>query len=148
MSSWPDDAPGVLCLPSGRRVRGRSLRQPEDRDDPHFGLYLGRRDRHFEWDHEWLPWPDFLLPRDRNAFAAAVLVAWKRAAHERVEVACTGGRGRTGTALACMAIIDGVAPTDAVSFVRSRYDKRAVETPWQRLFVRRFVSPHPGSIID
>ncbi|MGY0232850.1 protein phosphatase [Longispora urticae] len=57
---------------------------------------------------------------------------------ERVEVACGGGRGRTGTALACLAILDGVPPGEAVAFVREHYHRHAVETPWQRRHVRDF----------
>jgi protein-tyrosine phosphatase len=67
--------------------------------------------------------------------------AWRRAARERVEIARAGGRGRTGTALACLAVLDGVPASDAVAFVRERYDPRAVETPWQRRFVARFSAP-------
>ena len=67
-----------------------------------------------------------------------LLEAWQRAGTGRVEIACGGGRGRTGTALACLAIIDGVPPGDAVAFVRRGYDRRAVETPWQRRYVERF----------
>lgn len=42
--------------------------------------------------------------------------AWERAGRERVEVACGGGggRGRTGTALACLAVLDGVPAVEAV----------------------------------
>lgn len=57
---------------------------------------------------------------------------------ERVEVACAGGRGRTGTALACIAVLDGVPAEEAVAYVRENYDPRAVETPWQRRYVQRF----------
>ena len=64
--------------------------------------------------------------------------AWRRSATERVEVACAGGRGRTGTALACLAILDGVAAAQAVTYVRAHYDRRAVETPGQRRFVTRW----------
>jgi protein-tyrosine phosphatase len=64
--------------------------------------------------------------------------AWQRARSQRVEVACAGGRGRTGTALACIATLDGVPASDAVPFVRRHYDQRAVETLAQRRFVRRF----------
>ncbi len=64
--------------------------------------------------------------------------AWGRAEGERVEVACSGGRGRTGTALACLAVLDDVAAVDAVTYVRRHYDERAVETPWQRWYVRTF----------
>jgi len=55
-----------------------------------------------------------------------------------VEVACAGGRGRTGTALACIAVLDGVPADIAVAFVRRYYDSRAVETPQQRRYVERF----------
>ncbi|WP_241249024.1 protein-tyrosine phosphatase family protein [Agrococcus sp. KRD186] len=55
-----------------------------------------------------------------------------------MEVACVGGRGRTGTALACIAILDGVPAGSAVAFVREHYHPRAVETLWQRRYVHRF----------
>ena len=58
-------------------------------------------------------------------------------AGERVEVACGGGVGRTGTALAALAVLDGMNPADAVHWVRSTYHRRAVETPWQRWWLRR-----------
>jgi protein-tyrosine phosphatase len=67
--------------------------------------------------------------------------AWRRAAGERVEIACYGGRGRTGTALACLAVLDGVPAGEAVAYVREHYDRHAVETPWQRAYVRRFGAP-------
>ena len=63
---------------------------------------------------------------------------WRRAAGERVEVACAGGHGRTGTALACLAIVDGVPAERAVAFVREHYDAHAVETPWQCRYIERF----------
>jgi protein-tyrosine phosphatase len=56
---------------------------------------------------------------------------------ERVEVACRGGVGRTGTALAALAVLDGLVPADAVHRVRADYHRRAVETPWQRRWLRR-----------
>lgn len=42
--------------------------------------------------------PDFSLPADEAAVITALTEAWERAAAERVEIACAGGRGRTGTA--------------------------------------------------
>jgi protein-tyrosine phosphatase len=56
---------------------------------------------------------------------------------ERVEVGCAGGRGRTGTALACIAVLDGVPPGEAVAYVRRNYHPGAVEAPWQRRFVAK-----------
>jgi protein-tyrosine phosphatase len=61
--------------------------------------------------------------------------AWQRAATVRVEIACAGGHGRTGTAIACLAILDGVPAATAVAFVREHYDQHAVETPSQRRYV-------------
>jgi len=78
------------------------------------------------------------LPADPAEARRALTDLWQRAAIERVEVACSGGRGRTGTALACLAILDGVPAADAVLYVRQHYNPRAVETPWQRRFVARF----------
>lgn len=129
-----------MRLPSGRLVRGRGLRRPmPDGPTPTFALYLlGESPPVVSWDSVWVRWPDFRLPADRAAAGAAFRVAWERALSDRVEVACTGGHGRTGTALACLAVIDGVAPDDAVAYVRAHYDRQAVETPWQRRYVRRF----------
>jgi protein-tyrosine phosphatase len=78
------------------------------------------------------------LPSDRTATADALREAWTRAETERVEIACGGGYGRTGTALACLAVLDGVPNREAVAYVREHYAHRAVETPWQRRFVSRF----------
>ncbi|MCI3239815.1 protein-tyrosine phosphatase family protein [Streptomyces spinosisporus] len=138
---WNPADPGVLRLPSGRLVRGRGLRRPLDGSapTPSYALYLlGRQPPPVTWEFRWIRWPDFRLPADRAEARAALTEAWERAAGERVEIACGGGRGRTGTALACLAVLDGVPAEEAVDFVRSHYDRRAVETPWQKRYVRRF----------
>lgn len=138
--TWDPAAPGVVELPSGRLVRGRGLRStlPEGAA-PELGVYLlGSPPPAVPWDSRWIRWPDFRLPVDRDAAREALWEAWERAADERVEVACAGGRGRTGTALACLAVLDGVPADEAVAWVREHYDPRAVETPWQRRFVTRF----------
>src|SRR3569833_71660 len=139
---WKTGDAGVLQLPSGRMIRGRGLRDPmPSGHPPAFGVYLlGDRPPEFGWTSRWIRWPDFRLPAD-PAYAREVLTeAWRRSADERVEVACFGGRGRTGTALACIAVRDGVPAEDAVAFVREHYPPRAVEAPWQRRFVRRFAA--------
>jgi protein-tyrosine phosphatase len=138
--TWPPDAAGVLRLPSGRLVRGRALRRPlPPGPRPDFAVYLlGEAPPPVEWDTRWLRWPDFWLPTDRAETAAALREAWERAAHERVEIACGGGHGRTGTALACLAVLDGVPAREAVGYVRAHSAPGAVETPWQRRFVARF----------
>ncbi|MGK5529716.1 protein-tyrosine phosphatase family protein [Streptomyces sp. URMC 129] len=138
--TWNPEGPGVLRLPSGRLVRGRGLRRPVPVGvEPTFGLYLlGKRPPEVAWESRWLPWPDFRLPADHTEARELLTEAWSRAATERVELACGGGRGRTGTGLACLAVLDGVPPEDAVAYVRRHYDPHAVETPWQRRYVRAF----------
>ncbi|MCX4509300.1 protein phosphatase [Streptomyces sp. NBC_01619] len=140
---WPESAPGVLRLPSGRLVRGRGLRRALPPGlPPTYAVYLlGKQPPGTPWEARWLRWPDFRLPSDRADAHAALHEALTRASTDRVEIACGGGRGRTGTALACLAVLDGVPPAEAVAFVRRHYDRHAVETPWQRRYVRRFPTP-------
>jgi protein-tyrosine phosphatase len=80
-------------------------------------------------------WPDFRLPVDRVDLVAALREVLRRAGSQRVEIACAGGTGRTGTALACLAVLDGVPASEAVAWVRAHYDPRAVETRAQRRLV-------------
>ena len=140
-----DNAAGVCRLPSGRLVRGRGLRHPlPPGPAPEFGLYLrGADPGAMAWDSRWIRWPDFWLPADREAFRQALTELLERSSRERVEIACGGGFGRTGTALACLAVLDGVPAGEAVAYVRRHYSRRAVETPWQRRFVTRFSAPRP-----
>ncbi|MFF3559226.1 protein phosphatase [Streptomyces sp. NPDC002574] len=138
--NWSPTCGGVMRFPSGVLVRGRGLRRPlPSGPAPEFAVHLlGRRPPPTEWDARWVRWPDFWLPRDPGEAREVLREALTRAAYERVEIACGGGYGRTGTALACMAVLDGVPAGRAVAYVRRHYDRRAVETPWQRRFVRRF----------
>jgi hypothetical protein len=138
--TWREDGPGVMRLPSGRLVRGRGLRRPmADGPVPTFGVYLlGKAPPPVPWEARWLRWPDFWLPSDRDLASELFGEAWRRAATDRVELACGGGRGRTGTALACLAVLDGVPSAEAVEYVRRHYHPKAVETPWQERYVARF----------
>ena len=95
------------------------------------------------WPTRWVRWPDFALPLNWPDAHDAFDEVWRRASAARVEVACGGGRGRTGTALACLAVLDGLAATEAIDYVRAQYAPTAVETPWQRWFVTRFARRHP-----
>ena len=143
--TWDPDAAGVLALPSGRLIRGRGLARPLRGPLPQFALYLlGSPPPPADWDSRWVRWPDFRLPTDRPATVAALREALDRAAAQRVEVACRGGRGRTGTALACLAVLDGVPAGEAVGYVREHYSPRAVETLGQRRLVARFGSLAAG----
>src|SRR4051794_37012030 len=129
--SWDSAAPGILRLPSGRLVRGRGVKRPlPDGPSPSFGVYLlGRRPPAVSWESRWIRWPDFRLPADESEVLPTLTEAWERAATERVEIACAGGHGRTGTALACLAILDGVPASEAVAFVRSTITRTRSRRP-------------------
>jgi len=130
---WRDEA-GLVTLPSGVRVRGRRLAGEASPAD--FALVLADGPAP-GWAHRRIRWPDFWVPMDRADALDALHEAHRRAlAGERVEVACHGGVGRTGTALAALAILDGIPASESVAWVREHYNPRAVETPWQRRWLR------------
>jgi Protein-tyrosine phosphatase len=148
---------GATTLPDGTVVRGRGRHSgmPEG-PRPDHGLYLGSppdAPRRFavrrrpvwrpEWPAEWIDWPDFRTPRDDDAAAAAIRRAYLLArAGQRVEVACGAGVGRTGTVIACMAVLAGHPAEDAVRWTREHYRPRAVETRGQRRWVAWFAAHH------
>lgn len=122
MGTWGVGAPGVLSLPCGRLVRGRELRRPLlDAALPQLGVYLlNKRPKPVSWEARWVCWPDFGLPANRHDAQDALREVVPR--QERAGgIACGGGRGRTGTALACLAVLDGVPPPEAVVYVRKHY---------------------------
>lgn len=139
---WNPDAPGAMNLPGGGLVRGRSLRTAPA-PLPEWGLYATWRHPEVEWPHAWIRWPDFGIPIDGEGAWRDIAEAHRRHRGERVEVACGGGRGRTGTLLAALVMLDGLNADEAVTWVRHRYHPRAVETPWQRSWLRRH-SPRAG----
>jgi len=130
---WLDEV-GLVTLPSGPRVRGRRMKDAASPAD--FALLLA--DGPIPgWENRRIRWPDFLVPTDRADALDALHEAHRRAAAgDRVEIACRGGIGRTGTALAALAILDGLPAEHAVDWVRTNYHHRAVETPWQRRWLR------------
>lgn len=142
---------GAIALPDGTLIRGRGRRTPLPAGcPPDFGLYLGRLpgrsggilrrpDRRPDWPATWIDWPDFGTPRDAAIAAEAIEHAYGLArTGQRVEVACGGGTGRTGTVLACMAILAGHPAEDAVTWIRQNYRRRAVETAGQRRWIQWF----------
>jgi protein-tyrosine phosphatase len=132
---------GAVQLSDGVWVRGRGLRNPAPGGpQPEYGLYLGsaklRRLHTFAWAHDWIDWPDFRLPRDSQLAARLIRELHQRATDGvRVEVACGGGIGRTGTVIASLAVLAGTPAADAVGWARANYHPRAVEMPWQRRWV-------------
>ena len=129
----------TVCFPDNTCIIASPLAaRQEDNPDRDFGLYM---DASWAptWDAELIDWPDFGLPADGPRAVEQITSAFDRARDgERLEIGCIGGLGRTGTVLACMAILSGVAADEAVKWVRSTYDSRAVETPEQEQWVLWF----------
>jgi rhodanese/phosphatase family protein len=160
MDAMGERLTGAITLPDGTPVRGRGRRGPmPPGPHPTYGLYLGRppdrqRRRLFrargpawrpDWPADWIDWPDFRTPRDDRAAADAIHHAFRLArSGQRVEVACGGGVGRTGTVIACMAVLAGHPAPDAVGWARAHYTPRAVETRGQRRWVGWFAGYRPG----
>ena len=134
----------TVMLPSGALVRGRRM---ADIPDTPADYLLALADGPLPpWPHRRVEWPDFWIPTNRADALDALGEALRRARKgQLVEVACHGGRGRTGTALAALAVLDGMPSTEAVGWVRRRYHPTAVETPWQARWVRRI---RPGEVPD
>lgn len=133
-----DPGPGILELPDGTRIRGRGLRKGEPVVPADWSLFVLGRAPDTTAPSRWVRWLDFAVPLDWQDARTALLEARERATTERVEVVCNGGKGRTGTALACLAVLAGLEVNEAVTYVRTHYDRHAVEVPWQRLYIRWF----------
>ncbi len=130
-------------LPDGPTIWGATFPAEDYRRErlPDFGLYMDPRWKP-PWPHAHLDWPDLGLPVDGDAFAGALNNLLRRVrSGAMVEIGCLGGHGRTGTALACIAIEAGLTQ-DPVEWVRSVYCPRAVETEEQESYVRRFSTAH------
>jgi hypothetical protein len=129
----------VVVFPDGSRVRASSISERRvDDPDRAFGLYA---DPHWEptWPAAVISWRDFGLPEDPDVAARQIATAFDRARRgELIEVGCLGGCGRTGTVLACMAVLAGVPSWDAVTWVRTAYRPEAVETAEQEEWVLWF----------
>lgn len=128
-----------VTFPDGTQVRAHGIAARDaDGGWREFGLYCDAA-----WQPDWpaatIDWPDFGLPAAPERAARQIVDAFDRAKRgERVEVGCLGGIGRTGTVLACMAVIAGVPEASAVSWVRQNYRLEAVETSAQTNWVTWF----------
>jgi hypothetical protein len=133
-----------VIFPDGTRVRALPIAERDEwSSERDFGLYMDPR-----WDPTWpaevIDWPDFGLPLDAARAATQMRAAFLRAkGGQVVEIGCLGGLGRTGTVLACMAVLAGVDPRDAVAWVRQNYRSAAVETPDQERWVDSFAASEP-----
>lgn len=136
MNGW-GTVEGVVRFPDGRLVRASGIRrQRGDIPSPDFAVYLLGRDPHVSaWPNRWVRWRDLRLPDSTDDALSALTEAHSRANSERVEIACGGGIGRTGAAIAILARMSGIEAGVAVDWVRENYHPRAVETRRQRDWV-------------
>ena len=129
-----------VVLPDGTGLTAVSFdgTDPYARDEPpDYGLYLDQRWQP-PWAHDHVDWSDFGVPDDVAGLVTALRSVRDRAcAGDRVEVGCLGAHGRTGTALACLAVLGGHPAGEAVAWVRANYCAKAVETAAQEELVAR-----------
>jgi protein-tyrosine phosphatase len=129
-----------LEFPDGTVVHASSaIDRPWDERGPDLALYL---------DSTWRPsglayfidWPDYQLPKRYVDSALTIIDVFNRAKNQGlwVEVGCIGGHGRTGTTLACMAVLAGLSHKQAVKFVRKNYCDKAIEGSDQEWYVEWF----------
>ena len=82
------------------------------------------------------PIVDMGVPTDTTAYRAVLTDVLARAkAGQTVAIACRGGLGRTGTAVACLLVMAGLAPADAIALTR-RSRHGTIERNEQEAFVR------------
>jgi hypothetical protein len=131
----------LVRFPDGTLVRGSPLSERDTGNDQReFGLYLDARWQP-TWPAELIEWPDFGTPLADDEAAQAIHRTFQRArAGVRVEVGCAGGRGRTGTVLACMAVLSGVPGDEALIWIRRHYAPGAVETAAQEAWIGWFAT--------
>jgi len=135
-----------VTFPDGTVVRASSIAERVEHDPSRaFGLYLDAR-----WAPTWsadvIDWPDFGVPADPERAASQIERAFARArSGELVEIGCLGGLGRTGTVLACFAVLAGVEASDAVAWVKRAYRPEAVENAAQADWVAWFAAHRSGA---
>ena len=128
-----------VVLPDGTTLWGSAhpIHGYERDEIPDFGLYLDS-----VWSPPWprahLCWPDLGVPDDIETLRHALDDILHRARRgQRTEIGCIAGHGRTGTALACLAVMAGLSE-DPVHWIRAQYCHLAVETDEQADIARSF----------
>ena len=92
---------------------------------------------------EWqLDVPDYGVPDEAalRAILAQMLGAMRAEPDGAYHIGCKAGIGRTGTVMACLAMMAGAVEGDPVAWLRAAYFHGAIETPGQEAFVRGFTA--------
>lgn len=143
----------ALTLPgTGLVIHGGSCSDPVVTDaDVYIGFDGSMRwtERHYPWkkgDEVFFRIPDMSVPPKPEEFVK--LIHWTRKQLEdgrKVHCGCIGGHGRTGTFLAALCSTYG--EEDAITYVRSNYCAKAVESAEQIRFLEKNfgIKPVKGS---
>jgi hypothetical protein len=98
---------------------------------PDWALYLDAqwREKETPWPSRFVDWPDYGLPLDEADAFDAFIDAWERVVRgDVIDIACEGGTGRTGVALACLAILAAAKPSRRrdrrIPVARARHGQR------------------------
>jgi len=97
-----------------------------------------------------LDWKDFSPPPQsaKLDFWQTIINQAKENGIERIICCCGAGLGRTGTALASFALASGYTndPEEAINLIRTKYNKRAIETNGQELYLWYLIYEEEPSI--
>lgn len=79
-----------------------------------------------------LDWPDMTAPTWVGARFWLKLLSLLPS---HVCISCVGSHGRTGTAMACLMVANGMSPERAIATVREKHCKHAIETQGQQAYI-------------
>jgi len=82
-------------------------------------------------DEIHLNWPDKGLPGVVSSFWEDVLEKIQEMKYDGVICTCTGGHGRTGTALVALSVAAGYSAVDSIAYLRGSYCDKVLETKKQ-----------------
>lgn len=92
------------------------------------------------YDAIFLEWPDMAAFRDFPTLEASLkwLMTYARKG-QMADIGCVGSHGRTGTALACLLVMEeGLTAEEAIKAVRKRHCQRCIETDRQEAMIDSF----------
>ncbi|KKN82310.1 hypothetical protein LCGC14_0311230 [marine sediment metagenome] len=92
------------------------------------------------WPYVIVDWSDRAAIDDKwYTLIVNLIIKWMKSG-DKVEIACQGGHGRTGTLVAgVLAKVEGLSANDAIEALRDRYCKQVVESHSQICQIYRFL---------
>jgi protein-tyrosine phosphatase len=96
------------------------------------------------WATHFVDWPDFGAIHPTELTMLVAQIAYELAEGKRVELACLGAHGRTGTLLAALiGHVERLTADEAFRAARERYCQHAVETMGQIELLYRTLGEEP-----